>query len=143
MEIDSSPPIQQSYLHWYVSSLGMPTLLLIVGATLFAALLVVLLFLRGRGPAVPAAMVFVLPLPLLIALVCFLGGTISFLNNVAVNGSPVEGARWFSFATISLLHASSCFCPLLLLTLTLLMTLGFSASKKTSAPSQAPSKEML
>lgn len=131
MEIDiDSPPVQQSYLDWYVSSLGMPTLFLIVGATLLAGVLIVLLFLRGRGPAVPAAIVFVLPLPLLVGLMCFLGGSISFLNNAAMNGPPAEGARWFAYGTLSLMQASSCFCPLLILTLVFLMTLGFWSSKK-------------
>ena len=131
MEIDiDSPPVQQSYLHWYVSSLGMPTILLIVGATLLAGVLILVLFLRGRGPAVPAAIAFVLPLPLLVGLMCFLGGSISFLNNVAINGPPAAGARWFAYGTLALMHASSCFCPLLMLTLVFLMMLGFWSSKK-------------
>jgi hypothetical protein len=142
IEVDSLP-VQQSYLLWYVTSLGMPTLLLIAAATLLAAGLVVLLFLRGRGPAVPAAMVFVLPLPLLIGLVCFLGGSILFLHNVALSGPAEQGVGWLSYAMLAMMHASSCFCPLLLLTLTLLMTLGFSASRKSGSPSKMPPKELL
>lgn len=119
----------QSYLGWYFSSLGMPTLLLIVGATLLAMVVIVLLFWRGRGPAVPAAILFVLPLPLLIGLVCLLGGSITYLNQLAEADDQKIFHGMFSYATIAMLQASSCFCPLLMLSLTLLMVLGFRANR--------------
>lgn len=138
MEFEDAPPIQQSYLHWYVTSLGWPTLGVIVGVTLLAMGLIVLLFFRGRGPAVPAAMVFVLPLPLLVGLLCFLSGSISFLSNLSMDGPREQGASLLSYATLALLQSSSCFCPLLLLTLTLLMVLGFAANRKPDPFDKVP-----
>jgi hypothetical protein len=123
--MDDFAPARQSYLQWYLSSLGMPTLLLIVGVTLIAMVLVVLLFLRGRGPAVPAAILFVLPLPLIVGLICFLAGTIRYLNELAIaDGLPVS-YDLLSYALVAMTQASSCFCPLLMLSLTFLMVLGF------------------
>ena len=122
-------PRPQSYIGWYFSSLGMPTLLLIVGATLLAMVVIVLLFMRGRGPAVPSAILFVLPLPLIIGLVCFLGGSITYLSQLAEAGDQPAAPTMLSYGLISMMQASSCFCPLLMLSLVLLMVLGFRANR--------------
>lgn len=122
-------PRRQSYLEWYFSSLGMPTFLLIVGATLLAMLVIVVLFMRGRGPAVPSAILFVLPLPLLLGLVCFLGGSITYLSQLAEAGEQRASPTMLSYGLISMMQASSCFCPLLMLSLVLLMILGFRANR--------------
>lgn len=129
MQADDLPPQNQSYLHWYYSSLGMPTFLLIVGATLLAMVVIVLLFMRGRGPAVPSAILFVLPLPLLIGVVCFLGGSITYLFELGEAGDQRASPTMFSYGLVSMLQASSCFCPLLMLSLPLLMALGFRANR--------------
>ncbi len=120
---------RQSYLQWYFLSLGAPTLLLIVGVTLLAMALVVVLFLRGRGPAVPAAIVFILPLPLIVGSLAFLGGSITYLYEIAVAGDAPIKHDSFAYALTAITQASSCFCPLLILSLALLMTLGFRGSK--------------
>jgi hypothetical protein len=124
-------PRPQSYLEWYVNSLGMPTLLLIVGATLVAMFLVVLLFVRGRGPAMPAAILFVLPLPLIVGVIALLAGLINSYTALSYSLShtsrPAMGQMGYGF--VSIMQASGCFCPLLLLTLTLLMFVGFRGTK--------------
>lgn len=120
---------QQSYLQWYISSLGVPTLLLIVGVTLLAMALVIVLFLRGRGPAVPAAIVFLLPLPLIVGALAFLGGTITYLYEIALASDAPISHSSFAYALTAMTQASSCFCPLLILSLALLLTLGFRGGK--------------
>lgn len=120
---------QQSYLQWYITSLGVPTLLAIVGVTMFATALVIVLFLRGRGPAVPAAIAFILPLPLIVGALAFLGGTINYLYQIALAGEEPIKHESFAYALTAITQASSCFCPLLILSLALLMTLGFRGSK--------------
>jgi hypothetical protein len=122
------PPLRQSYLQWFYSSMGMPTLLLIVGSTLLVMVLVVLLAWRGRGPAVPSAIFFVLPLPLVIAAVCFLGGSITYLSELAEAGDGPISHTTFSYALTASLQASSCFCPLLMLSLLVLMVVGIRTS---------------
>jgi hypothetical protein len=124
------PP--QSYLHWYFESLGLPTLLLIAAVTLLAMALVVALFLRGRGPAVPGAILFLLPLPLIVGLVALLGGSITYLTQLANAGDQPVSPKAFSYALTAAVQASSCFCPLLILSLVVLMVLGFRGSKSSS-----------
>lgn len=119
-------PRPQSYLGWYFSSLGMPTLLVIVGLSLLAMVLVVVLFWRGRGPAVPAAMLLVSWLPLIAGAVCFLSGMIMYLNELA--GPEPSSPATISYALTASMQATSCFCPLLMLSLLLLMVLGFRTS---------------
>lgn len=123
-------PRPQSYLQWYFSSLGMPTLLVIVGLTLLAMVLVVVLFWRGRGPAVPAAILFVSWLPLIAGAVCFLSGMIMYLNELAraSDGPGPLSHATISYALTASMQATSCFCPLLMLSLVLLMVLGFRTS---------------
>lgn len=121
-------PLPQSYLQWFYSSLGLPTLLLIVGSTLLVMILVVLLLWRGRGPAVPSAIFFALPLPLVIAAVCFLGGSITYLSQLAEAGDgPISHAA-FSYALTASLQASGCFCPLMMLSLLVLTVVGIRTS---------------
>jgi len=129
MEDFHEMPPQPSYLQWYFSSMGLPTLLLIVGVTALAMVLIVLLFLRGRGPAVPAAMVAVLPLPLIAGLLALLGGTITYLSHLATVGDKPISHTAFAYALASMTQASTCFCPLLILCLALLMALGFRGGK--------------
>jgi len=123
-------PRRQSYLDWYLSSIGTPMLLLIVGASLLTLVLIIMLFVRGRGPAVPAAILFVLPFPLLIGALCLVGGSIKALSQLARPVDPQGSTDWFSFGLNSMMQASSCFCPMLLLSLTFLMILGFRNSAK-------------
>src|SRR5215213_8027727 len=122
--LEQLPP-RQSYLAWYVTSLGFPTLLLIVGVTIIAAGIIVLLFWRGRGSAAPAAMAFTLPLPLFVGAICFLGGAIGYFNQLAESQPGQHEPGLLSYGLVAMFQASSCFCPLLALTLTLLMVLGF------------------
>lgn len=134
-EQEFAPHARQSYIEWYFTSLGFPTLLLIVGMTVIAAGIIVLLFLRGRAAAAPAAMAFALPLPLLMAGICLLAGAIFYLNELAeaIPGQHLSGA--FSYALVTMFQASSCFCPLFVLTLTLLMILGHRSSSAKSTHS--------
>jgi hypothetical protein len=113
----------KSYLQWHFDSLGLPTLLLIVGVSLLAMTLIIVLFLRGRGPGVPAAILFILPMPLVVGLVCLLGGSITYLSQLAAG----QGQRMdaFAYGLTAATQASSCFCPLLILSLVLMMVLGF------------------
>jgi hypothetical protein len=129
-------PLRQSYLAWYFSSLGFPTLLLIVGMTVIAAGIIVLLFLRGRGPAALAAMAFALPLPLFAGAICFLGGTIGYFKELAEAQPGQRLSGLLSYGLVAIFQASSCFCPLLALTLTLLMVLGFRSSASKSENSR-------
>jgi hypothetical protein len=119
-------PRPQSYLQWYFNSMGMPTLLVIVGLTLLAMVLAVILFWRGRGPAVPAAILLVSWLPLIAGAVCFLSGVIMYLSELA--GPEPSTHATISYALTASMQATSCFCPLLMLSLVLLMVLGFRTS---------------
>jgi hypothetical protein len=125
-----APP--QSYLQWYLSSLGMPMLLAIVGVTLLAMVLVIVLFLRGRGPAVPAAIAFLLPLPLIVGALGLLDGSIQYLSHLAHGSDGPLAHASFSYALVSMTQASSCFCPLLMLGLALLMAIGFRDGRPTN-----------
>src|SRR5262245_31541949 len=105
-------PVPKSYLQWYFDSIGLPTLLLIVGVSLLALVLIIVLFVRGRGPAVPAAIVFILPLPLVVGFVCLLGGTITYLSRLSDAGGRVP-LDAFAYGQAAAMQATACFCPLL------------------------------
>ncbi|WP_254507547.1 hypothetical protein [Anatilimnocola floriformis] len=128
---DEMPIVAKSYLRWYLDSTGVPTLLVLFGAMLLALVLIVTLFRRGRGPAVPTAIVFIMPLPLVVGLVCFLAGTIHYLHQMGLAAGEQVSSESLSYALTSAMQATSCFCPVLILSLVLLMVLGFRNQTKS------------
>lgn len=128
MEEFQSAPHRQSYLEWFFSTLGVPTLVLISVAALLAMGLMLVVFLRGRGPAVPAAIMFLLPLPLIVGAIALVGGTLSYFREVGESATGRVDPGGLSYGFIAAMQASSCFCPTLVLSLVLLMILGFRGS---------------
>ncbi len=127
-EIDAMPKPALSVLEWHVSSTGLPTLSVILLATLVALVLVVVLFSRGRGPAVPAAILFLMPLPLIVGLLAFLGGLTSYLVKFANSFDDAPRPDDLSYGLTSAMVASSCFIPLLTVSLILLFIRGLRDS---------------
>lgn len=127
---DSFPENLQANL----SGLATGALILIIIATLLAMILTVIVFWRGRGPAVPAAILFLLPLPLIVGVIALLAATIyAYIDlSYAVSVTSLEhgtSAAKLGVGFRAISQASSCFCPLALLSISLLMVLGFRSHK--------------
>ena len=138
MEEFQSVPNRQSYLQWYFGTLGIPTLLVIVVAALLAMALMLVVFLRGRGPAVPAAILFLLPLPLIVGAIALVGGTLSYYRELGESTTGRVDPGGLSYGFIAAMQASSCFCPTLVLSVVLLMILGFRGSSGRRSDPKEP-----
>jgi len=84
MAEDFGAPVRRSYLSWFFAALGWKyTLLLpLVGMLAFAVVLV--LVLRGKGPAMVGALLFVVPLPIFVGLMGVVDGLMSMFQVLAM-----------------------------------------------------------
>ena len=92
---DLAQPVQQSRLMWMLHALGLQTVILPVIA-LVAFAVVLLLILRGKGPAMVGAILLVVPMPIYVAVLSALGtivasGAVVALADVAPKPSEVFG----------------------------------------------------
>ena len=69
------PVVGQSYLMWFLQTLGLGGPLVAMAA-LAAFVLTLVVVLRGRGPNVGAALVFIVPLPVLVSVFWVLKGLV-------------------------------------------------------------------
>ena len=92
---NGEPFVGQSYLMWFLQTLGLGGLLVALAA-LTAFVLTLVVVLRGRGTNVGAALVFIVPLPVLVSVFWVLKGMIASFSvittsNVELKGSEVAG----------------------------------------------------
>ncbi len=72
---NGEPFVGQSYLMWFLQTLGLGGLLVALAA-LTAFVLTLVVVLRGRGTTVGAALVFMVPLPVLVSVFWVLKGLV-------------------------------------------------------------------
>jgi hypothetical protein len=125
-------PIQRmSYLAWVFHSLGPITILLLLLATLVAIGLIALLWQRGRGPALPAAILLLIPLPLVVGCLALVGSSLDSLLSFSTRARASEIAESLSHALVSALASSCCFMPVLIVGLAALFAHGFRQSPQS------------
>lgn len=80
--------VQQSYLGWMLSSLGIFSLLIPL-ATLISLAMILTLLMRSRGSMSAAAIILVVPVPLLLGMIaCFQGAIQSFRMIAGIIAAP-------------------------------------------------------
>ena len=81
-------PVQQSYLMFVYESLGLRYALLLPLTALISFNLTLLVVLRGRGAAAGFALLFIVPMPLMVGVHGFLDGWIASGQVMAAGGVP-------------------------------------------------------
>ena len=97
-------PVRQSFLSWTITALGFPYLMLLPLAGLLCFLLALVVVLRGKGPMAAAALILIVPVPLLIGVFAAIQGGISSYTVIAASATtpkPSEVALGVSTALIA------------------------------------------
>jgi hypothetical protein len=103
-EYEAGPPAQQSMLVWFLSALGAKYSLLLPLAGVLALVLVLVLVVRGNSRWTGAALMLVVPLPLLVGLFGALEGAIDAFTVIAgsaVAPKPSEVAAGVSTSLVA------------------------------------------
>ena len=82
--IDEAPR-QMSYLQFVFNSLGWRYTFLLPMAGLFAFVVILVLVLRGKGSALPVALMLVVPLPFLVGIVGVVDGLLASFQVIAMS----------------------------------------------------------
>jgi hypothetical protein len=88
MTEDFAPPERHSLLSWLFMALGWRYSLLLPLAAVFAFVVVLLMVVRGRGPAMAGAILLVAPLPLLVGIVGMAEGILSI--QLVISGAGID-----------------------------------------------------
>jgi len=97
-------PIQPSLLDPTLHALGPKYVVLLGVAALVAFLLTLIVVVRGRGPMAAAALVFIVPLPLLVGVFGALEGVMSYWSVIAASSTapkPSELAAGIAMALVA------------------------------------------
>ncbi len=101
---EMAEPVQQSYLMWMYSALGIKYALLLPASAASSFVVTLLLVVRGKGAFAAAAIVLVVSLPLLVGIVGALDGTMASFAVISVSSvtpKPSEWARGVSMALVA------------------------------------------
>ena len=97
-------PVQQSFLNWMMAALGFNYAILLALAALAAFVLASIIVVRGRGPMAGVALVFIVPVPMLIGIFAAIQGAMSTYIVIATSGAtpkPSELATGISMALVA------------------------------------------
>jgi hypothetical protein len=93
MAEEFAEPVRQSYLMWFFSALGWRYTLLLPLAGLLAFVLTLLVVTRGKGAAQVGALLFIVPLPVLVGIYGVVEGLIASYQVIAMTSiSPKPSA---------------------------------------------------
>lgn len=99
-------PVRQSYLMWFFSALGWKYTLLLPLAGLLAFVLTLLVVTRGKGPAQVGALLFIVPLPVLIGIYGVVEGLIASYQVIAMSNTtprPSQVAEGVSMSLVAVM----------------------------------------
>jgi len=99
------PVHQQSYLMWFFSALGIKYAVLLPLVGLIAFVVVLVLVLKGKGPALPAALMLIVPLPLLVGIGGVIEGLLAFFQVIAGAELAPKASTWAAGISMSLVTA--------------------------------------
>ena len=102
---DFTQSVQQSSLTWFFSSLGWKYTLLLPMAGLFSFVVVLVLILRGKGPAMVGALVFLVPLPFFIGVFGVVDGLAASFQVIAMSDVAPKPSRLANAISMSLVSA--------------------------------------
>ena len=100
-----APMQQQSFLVWFISSLGWRYGLLLPLVAAIAFILTVIIVLRGRGPYATAALLLIVPMPLIVGMVGVVDGLMNSLMVIAMSSSSPKPSVFAQGISTSLVTA--------------------------------------
>src|SRR5262245_33911240 len=95
-------PRQQSYLEFIFSSLGWRYTMLLPLAALLSFVLILILVLRGKGSAVPAGLVLLVPLPIIVGVFGVVDGLLASFQVIAMSNTAPKPALYAQGICMSL-----------------------------------------
>jgi hypothetical protein len=102
-EFDSPP--RRSYLMWLFSALGVKYTLFLPLAALVAFVVVGFLIWKGKGPALVGALVFVVPLPVLVGILGVIEGLMAMFQVLAASDTSAPASAIAEGISMSLVSA--------------------------------------
>ena len=99
------PVMQQSFLMWYMSSLGLKYAVVLPVVGLFSLLSTLLILIRGRGPFVSAGLILAVAAPVFVGLVGAVDGVMAVYQVIALSSAqpkPSELGEGISTALVAL-----------------------------------------
>ena len=87
-------PMQQSRFMWMLSAMGFEVIFLLAAAAIAFAV-VLLMILRGKGPAMVGAILLIVPLPLYVGLMGALKGIVASSSVIALSDASLKQSEIF------------------------------------------------
>lgn len=97
-------PVRQSFLLFLINALGIRYAFLLPAAALVAFIVVLILVLRGKGPELVGALIFIVPLPVLVGILGTVDGMLASYQVIAMSDlapKPSEVAQGISMSLVS------------------------------------------
>lgn len=104
-----APMQQQSFLVWFISALGWRYSLLLPFVAAIAFILTVIIVLRGRGPYATAALLLIVPMPLIVGMVGVVDGLMNSLMVIAMSSTSPKPSALAEGVSTSLVTAMAGF----------------------------------
>ena len=136
-EEDSAVRPRQSFLIWFIGSLGWKYTLLLPLAALVSFVLTAALVMAGKGRTTGAALVFIVPLPLVIGLFGTLEGAVSSFMVIAMSDTapkPAMIAEGISTSLVTPMVGMLLMAPSYLLAVVGLTVRALKGDPKSSPP---------
>jgi hypothetical protein len=102
--IDEAPR-QMSYLEFFFGSLGWRYSFLLPMAMLVSLVLILVLVIRGKGNTLPAALILIVPLPLLVGLMGVVDGMLASFMVIASSDTTPKPSAWAEGISMCLMTA--------------------------------------
>lgn len=99
------PVVQQSFMMWYFTSLGLKYAIVLPCAGLFSLIATLLILIRGRGPFVSSGLILAVSAPVFIGLVGAVDGVVAVYQVIGMSSAqpkPSELAGGVSMALVAL-----------------------------------------
>jgi len=93
---------RQSYIEFIINSLGWRYMFLLPLAALVSLTLILILVVRGKGSAVPAALVLLVPLPILVGILGVVDGMVASFQVIATSDIAPEPSAYAQGICMSL-----------------------------------------
>lgn len=134
---EMAEPVQMSYLRFLFQALGFRYSVLLPAVALLAFVLVLVLIIRGKGPALTGALLFLVPLPVLVGVFAAVDGMLSAFQVISmanVSPKPSEFAMGISMSLVSVFLSFLLTVPSYILATCGLIARAFSAKPDGEPP---------
>lgn len=101
---EMAQPVRMSYLEFLFQALGFRYTVLLPAVGLLAFVFVLVLVIRGKGPALTGALLFLVPLPVLLGVFAAIDGMLASFQVIAMSNTapkPSEYAMGISMSVVS------------------------------------------